>query len=230
MSQRSTRTAAIAVATLLAAAWPAASQAGIVVSSYSMPDGADLHGAYYDNAYSGTRAADGTLSGGTGDLTDGVTSASVVAGYGAWAPYVLWDGISPTIVFDLGESYAISSIVLSFKYYAQAAVYLPSSLGLRFSSDGLNYGGAQLRTLSDAERVPGSDNSDGIYDVLAAPAGGRYVELTLNNGPENRWLALAEVSFDGVPGGAPAEGLPEPGGLALALTALGALAALRRKA
>ncbi len=199
-----------------------AQAAPLVVSSYAMQDGADLHGAYYDNLYNGTRSPSGYLSGGTGDLTDGVTSVSVAAGYGAWTPYVLWDGLSPVITFDLGAVYTFSTITAYFKFYPQAAVYMPGSLGLRFSDDGSNFGATQLRTLTAGERVPGGDNSDGIFELLTSADSGRYVELTLNNGPENRWLALAEVAFDGTPG-ALQHDTPEPGSLALALSALAGL-------
>ncbi len=205
-----------------------ASHANIVVSSYSMIDGANLHGAYYDNAYNGTHGAGGQLSGGTGDLTDGVTSVSVVAGYGAWAPYVMWDGLSPVITFDLGAQIDLSSVTAYFKYYPQAAVYMPGSMGLRFSSDGVSYGASQLRTLLAAERTPGGNDSDGVFQVLTTPASGRFVELTLNNGPENRWLALAELAFDGTPGNA-ATNVPEPGAAALVLLALAGLGLTRRR-
>lgn len=212
----------------LIAGLPMLAQAGIVVSSYSMQDGADLHGAYYDNLYSGARSSSGYLTGGTGDLTDGVTSASVVYGYGAWAPYVMWDGLSPVITFDLGATYTLSTITAHFKYYASAAVFMPGSVDLRFSDDGTNFGATQSRLLSAAERnVAGGDNSDGVFELLTTPGSGRYVQVTLGNGPENRWLALAEVSFDGTPGGTAAS-VPEPGGLGLALTALGALFGLGR--
>lgn len=215
------------IAGALAACLPICAQAGVVVSSYSMPDGADLHGAYFDNAYSGTRSASGMLSGGTGDLTDGVTTVSVAAGYGAWAPYVLWDGLSPVITFDLGASYNLSAITAHFKYYAQAAVFMPGSMDLRFSNDGSNFGATQSRLLSAVERnVAGGDNSDGVFELLTAPGSGRFVEITLNNGPENRWLALAEVSFEGTPGSSGNQ-VPEPGGLSLALSALAALWGLR---
>lgn len=202
-------------------------QAGIVVSSYSMPDGANLHGAYYDNLYNGSQSPAGFLSGGTGDLTDGVLSASVAAGYGAWAPYVMWDGQSPTITFDLGSIHTVSSVKAYFKYYPQAAVYMPGSVNLRFSSDGLNYGSTQLRSLSVSERVPGGNDSNGIFELLTSPGSGRFVELTLNNGPEGRWLALAEVVFDGTPG-VPAS-VPEPGSAGLLLVALAALGWSQRR-
>ncbi len=202
-----------------------AAQAHLTVVSYTMTDGADLHGAYYDNAYNGTRDANRWLSGGTGDLTDGVTSVSVAAGYGAWAPYVLWDGLSPVITFDLGGPFTLSSVTTYFKFYPQAAVYMPGSMSLRYSDDGLNFGAAQLRSLSDVERAPGGNDSDGVFELLSGAAQGRYVELTLNNGPENRWLALAEVQFDGTPGGTALDPnrVPEPASTALVLLALAAL-------
>ena len=204
----------------------ASAHAGIVVASYSMPDGADLHGAYFDNLYNGTSDSNRFLSGGTGDLTDGVLTASVVAGYGAWAPYVLWDGLSPKITFDLGGLYALTDVTAYFKYYPQAAVYIPGSVSLRFSSDGVSFGSAQQRLFDNTERVPGGNDSDGVYQLLVGPATARFVEMTLNNGPENRWLALSEVTFDGATATA-FNGVPEPASGALLFGALIALGLLR---
>lgn len=215
------------LAGLAAAALALNAHASLTPLTYNMVDGAPLHGAYYDNAYNGTSNA-GYLSGGRGDLTDGVTTASVVMGYGAWAPYVLWDGISPVITFDFGSVHTLSSVLTYFKFYASAAVYMPGSMGLRMSDDGVNFGSTQLRTLSDAERT-GSDNTDGVFELLSGPVSGRYLELTLNNGPQNRWLALGEVVFEGTPGGLAQQALPEPGTVSLAALALASLAGLRRK-
>jgi MYXO-CTERM domain-containing protein len=205
----------------------AGADAHIVVTSYSMQDGANLHGAYYDNLYSGSHSPAGYLSGGKGDLTDGVLSASVAAGYGAWAPYVLWDGLSPVISFDLGGTYTLSHVTAYFKYYPQAAVYMPGSVGLRYSDDGVSYGAEQLRSLSLAERSPGANDSDGVFELLTGTGSGRYVEMTLHNGPENRWLALGEVVFEGTPGATTT--VPEPGSAALALVALAGLGWSRRR-
>jgi len=205
----------------------AAQAAPIAVAAYSMPDGAPYYGAYYDNAYNGNHNG-GFLSGGTGDLTNGELTASVAAGYGAWAPYVLWYSQSPVITFDLGAIYTVDGVITYFKYYPQAAVNIPGSVGVRFSSDGINFGPTQLRSLTPTEREPAAGNdADAIYQLLAAPGSGRYVELTLNNGPENAWLALSEVVFDGSLGAAST--VPEPATAALILAALVAMGARGRR-
>lgn len=199
----------------------AASHLGVV--AYSMPDGANLHGAYYDNSYSGTNSG-GFLSGGVGDLTDGVESASVSAGYGAWAPYVLWDGQSPVITFDLGVSSSVSEINTFFKYYPSAAVYIPESIGIRVSSNGTSFTSLNPRTFSETELAPGGNDANGIYQLLSTPATGRYFELTLNNQPNNRWLALSEVTFKGSV--AP---VPEPETYAMLLAGLGLIGAVAKR-
>ncbi|MCX7098817.1 MAG: discoidin domain-containing protein [Methylococcales bacterium] len=191
----------------------------ITVATYSMVDGAP-NNLYYDNTYTGSNNA-GFLSGGKGDLTDGTLTASVALGYDHWAPYVLWDGKSPVITFDLGDEYTLNSVTGYFKFYASAAVYLPSSVGLRFSNDGVNFSFAQLRPFSAAERSSGADDSNGIFELLPTIASARYVELTLNDGPENRWIALSEVTFDGSLGGT--ANVSEPSCYFLTLFALGAL-------
>ena len=199
-------------------------QAGIPVASYTMFDSVPHWNAYHDNLYNGTRHANGLLTGGTGDLTDGVTSQSVAFGYGAWAPYVLWDGASPVITFDLGTRHDLTSVTTYFKFYPSAAVYLPGSMGLRFSDDGVQFGSAQLRSLLPAERSPGGDDSNGVVQVLTAPASARFVELSLNQGAEGRWLALGEVVFQGA-----ASPVPEPHAAWMGLLGLCALLGLRQK-
>ena len=105
---------------------------------------------------------------------------------------------------------------------------MPGWMGLRPSSDGVSFGSSQLRCLVVAERTADGNNDDGVFQVLTAPASGRYVEMTLNNRPENRWLALGEVVFDGTPGNT-TPGLPEPSAAALVVLALAGLGLRRRR-
>lgn len=198
----------------------------ITVQSYSMLDGPALFGAYNDNLYNGTNV-NGFLSGGVGDLTDGVLTALVAAGYGAWAPYVLWQ-ISPTITFDLGSLYDVSNVTSYFKYYPQAGVYIPSSVGLRISNDGINFTTIQSRIFSPAELVPGGNDANGIYQLLPSTVTARYIELTLSN--PSLWIALSEVTFNGTSGSLnPAVAVSEPESYAMMLAGLGLLGANTRR-
>ena len=70
-------------ASLLACATPA--QALVDVISYSGTDGASNAWGYNDGRYSGQRV-DGWLSGGEGDLTDGLKNVMVGYGYANWRP------------------------------------------------------------------------------------------------------------------------------------------------
>ena len=199
----------------------------ITVQSYSMLDGPALFGAYNDNLYNGTNV-NGFLSGGVGDLTDGVLTASVGAGYGAWAPYVLWQ-ISPIITFDLGGLYDVSNLTSYFKYYPQAGVYIPGSIGLRISNDRINFTTIQSRIFSPAELVPGGNDANGIYQLLPSTVTARYIELTLSN-PNAFWLALSEVTFNGTPGSFnPAVAVSEPETYAIMMAGLCLLAANARR-
>ena len=215
----------LVIASLLSLASTAKADNQITPQTYSMFDWSRTNSWswYSDQTYNGAVSGN-LLSGGTGELTDGVKSASVVAGYGAWSPYVLWDGYTPVITFDLGANFAVSGIQAYFKYYPTAAVYIPPSADIRFSNNGVNYGAIQLRTFSVAELAPGGDDASPSYNLLTATGIGRYVEVTLNT--PGRWIALSEVEFYGS-----ATPVPEPETYAMLLAGLGMLgyATRRRK-
>jgi hypothetical protein len=199
-------------------------EASIPVQSYAMYDWSSVNSWdwYSDQTYSGDRNS-GWLSGGTGELTDGFVARGVGAGYSDWSPYVLWDGSSPVITFDLGERYRVDSVVASFLAYPNAAVYIPLSAMLRFSDDGLTFGSLITHVFTAAERALGND-VQASYALLAAPVSGRFVELTLET--PDRWIALSEVTFAGM-----AAPVPEPETYPLMLAGLGLVGfAARRRA
>jgi hypothetical protein len=220
-------TVATAVLVLVASAGLSAAQAAdpsplLAVQSYTGIDGPQGYYGYDDQSYNGSRAG-GWLSGGKGDLTDGVKNTSVAGGYWAWSPYVMWDGASPVLTFDLGSSQLVDSVVAYFNYYPQAAVYIPLAASLRFSGDGVNFGAAQLRNFSDVEQLPGGNDAVPFYELLlGGPGTGRYVELTLTTA--GRWTALSEVELRGV-----TASVPEPQTWALWLAGLGAWGGLVRR-
>jgi hypothetical protein len=201
-----------------------AQAAGLIdPQTYSMYDGPD--GGYADQSYTGSRDRFGWLSGGEGELTDGIKGMHVDSP-DDWIPYVLWDGYPESrqvITFDLGANYTVNEIQASFLYYPGPAVYIPASANIRFSADGVNYGSSMLRTLSAAEQNP-VGAGPASYNLLPSVGSGRYVEVTLTRA--NRWIALSEVEFYGT-----AAPVPEPETWALMLAGLGLVGfATRRRA
>ena len=213
-------------ASVLACATPAQALVApplINVTSYSGTDGGPVgYYGYDDNSYSGQRS-NGLLSGGEGDLTNDVKNVMVGGGYWNWSPYVMWDGASPVLTFDLGARHDVVSIRAYFNFYPGAAVYIPPEAQIRFSNDGVSFGAAQQRLFDAGERNPGGNDSTPSYELLTSAGQGRYVELRLTS--PGRWIALSEVEFSGMP-----SSVPEPGSWALMAAGVAALGArLRRR-
>lgn len=198
----------------------------LVVSSYDMPNGdGQAHSGsfnYWDLNYSGagTTNVDGApLSGGTGDLTDGVVAGDFwfnvenVAGTG---PYVGWRGdvgvSNPLITFNFGTVVAVSSISIHMDNSHAGGVGAPSSILI-----------------------------DGVAQAFTAPAVGTIGTVTIGGlnllGSSHTiqffqdssfvWTFVSEVTFDGrVVGGA----VPEPASWAMMIAGFGAVGiAMRRR-
>jgi len=183
--------------------------------AYSMLNGNSGSFNYWDQIYNGAGCVtcdNAPLSGGTGDLTDGVIAANnwfideAPPGNG---PYVGW-ALDPTITFHWNSSVNVNAVTFHFD-----------------DSDGA--GGVS---------APGSVIVNGSFYAIAEPAGPAPfsftasgvgfsgTDLVVSIQRKNSWVFLSEVTFDIAPA------IPEPETYALMLAGLGvvAMVARRRKA
>lgn len=190
--------------------------ATVVPETYSMQNGETGSFQYWDQSYSGSGNPSGSLSllsGGTGDLTDGIIATGnwnvdeAPAGNG---PYVGWVSINPVISFFFDAVYTFNSITFHFDdANGIGGVRPPSSV----SVNGLN--GAVTDPSSGAPFAFTLDLSGlAPTDTLAA---------TIFRAPGS-WLFLSEVTFD-----AQVSAVPLPAGLPLLAGALFGLGMMRRK-
>jgi hypothetical protein len=217
---RATILSALATATALALSLPAHA-ALVAPTSYDMPngDGQASGGSYnyWDKFYSGagSTTTDGAaLSGGLGDLTDGVVASdfwfNVENGAGA-GPYVGWyDPVThnPVVTFHFAGS--------------------PNITGINIHMDNSHAGGVF---------APGAILVDGVSQAFTAPVAGTigWVGLTgLNLGGATHtiefdqdpslhgWTFVSEIQFSG------GAGAPEPGAWTLLIAGFGAAGAMLR--
>jgi hypothetical protein len=199
----------------------AAHAAPLVVTSYSGPNGnGQASGGsfnYWDLAYNGIGATnvDGApLTGGTGDLTDGVVASDFwfnvenVAGTG---PYVGWYNQrtpNPTILFNFAGAPTVNQIDIHLDNSFVGGVFAPSAIWV-----------------------------DGVAQAFTAPSPGTIGTVSLTGlslvGPSHSiqffqanggWVFVSEISFFG------AAGVPEPASWALMIVGFGlAGGAVRRR-
>lgn len=194
----------------------AAKAAPLTVASYSMPNGdGQAHGGsynYWDRAYSGSGATttDGAaLTGGTGDLTDGVVASdfwfNVENGAGT-GPYVGWYGaagvLNPLITFNFSGPVTVGGISIHLDNSGAGGVYAPQAIKV-----------------------------DGISQIFAAPALGTIGWVTLSGlnftGAShtiefdqlggNTWTFVSEIAFSG------SGAVPEPASWAMMAAGFGAV-------
>lgn len=196
----------IAGALALFSAAGAAQAVTVTPTSYSMPQGGTGSYAYRDDTYSGTISA-GILSGGTGDLTDGVIATD--NWFTTPGRYVGWNGFNPTITWVFDQAYDFASMTFWFDDSNGAGgVRPPASVTVASTGGGATY------TVPDPEPArPFSFTIDlSGYDAMSS--------FTTRLTQRSQWIMLSEVTFD-LQSSLPAVPLP-----ATALLLGGALAGL----
>lgn len=181
----------------------------VTPDSYNMLNGNTGSYQYWDQIYSGagcTICDNSALSGGLGDLTDGVIAAAnwfVTEAPAGNGPYVGWT-IDPTITFHWNTAISLSELTFYLDDANGAGgVSAPRSIDV----DGVNYAVADP-----------SGAAPFAFTVSGLSFTGTDLLVTLHR--NNQWVFLSEVRFNDGTGGR----VPEPGSLALLAVALGALA------
>ncbi len=172
-----------------AAAWSFKTVGMVMPVSYDMLNGETGTYTYYDDTYNGSgnpQQALSPLSGGLGDLTDGVIATQ------NWntanVPWVGWHTVMPTITFHFAEDMRIHTVVLHVDDSNGAGgVYPPSLVRLTMGGQTLQY------TPVDP---PGGQPFALTYSGLNLQ--GNALEVYLGRSGSN-YLMLSEVEFFGGP-------------------------------
>ncbi|MBD3787482.1 MAG: VPLPA-CTERM sorting domain-containing protein [Sphingomonadales bacterium] len=200
----------LAGALALFSAAGAAQAVTVTPVSYSMPQGGTGSYAYRDDSYSGTSSG-GILSGGTGDLTDGVIATQ--NWFTTPGLYVGWLNRAPTITWTFDQAYKFNSMTFWFDDSNGAgAVRPPNAVVLTSAVGGASYG---VPDPASGAPFAFTINLSG-YDAMSSFA--TRIE------PRSQWIMLSEVTFD-----AELPVVPLPASALLLGGALAGLGALRRR-
>jgi hypothetical protein len=190
-----------------------AATAGSVPDSYNMLNGHSGTYTYWDDSYSGrgcTTCNNQSLSGGKGDLTDGIIATDnwfVTEAADGAGPYVGWY-FDQTIRFHWNESTSVDAVTF----------YLDDSNGAGNVSP-------PLRIVVNGKNFPVSDPAGSApFAFTASGIGFTGKDLVVSLFRQNTWIFLSEVEFFG-----PANRVPEPASALLLLIGLAAAAAGARR-
>lgn len=194
-----------------------AGAATIAPTSYDMNNGSRGTFTYYDDKYDGVgdnTATGAELSGGLGDLTDGVIATD------NWnvnpSAYVGWNNFNPTITFHFSEVIDFTSMTL----------YLDDSNGFGGVTPpiAVSVNPQSANAVSASISDPANGAPFAFTLDLSALAPTNMVSVLLSR--RTAWIMLSEVEFSGVSTN-PSE-VPLPAAAWLFLSVLGGAGALRK--
>lgn len=161
--------------------------------SYSMLNGESGSFNYWDEIYSGSgnkTANLAPLSGGLGDLTDGIIANNnwypleQPAGNG---PYVGWSSINPQITFYFGTDVIINQLTIYVDDSNNwGGVMVPGSANISMGGANVNF------SITD----PSTSHPIAVT-FSGLNLTGTYLDLTLNRRYGYKWIMLSEVTFEG---------------------------------
>ena len=200
------------ITTLVILGAASSAYAALTPDSYSMLNGNTGSYNYWDEIYSGAGCVtcdNAVLSGGRGDLTDGIIAADnwfVTEAPAGNGPYVGWT-LDPTITFHWNAPVNVSSVTFHFDdSNGSGGVSAPASVDV----NGINF------PISDpAGSAPFAFVANGLSFT------GNDLSVTIHR--SNAWVFLSEVEFNVTP-------VPEPETYAMLLAGLGLVGfAIRRR-
>ncbi|MCA8929949.1 MAG: PEP-CTERM sorting domain-containing protein [Alphaproteobacteria bacterium] len=182
---------------------------------YDMRNGESGTYTYHDETYtgSGNKAANGAaLSGGVGDLTDGVVATQnwIDAEIAPNGPYVGWFTFDPTITFYFSGTPTINRVVFHFDD--------PNGLGGVMAPAGVTVDGVAQAIADPAGSAPFAVEVTGLNIVASS------FDVGIQRRGSNIWIMLSEVEFFG-----DAVAAPTPGVLPLLAVGAAGLAGLARR-
>lgn len=204
--------------------------APLIPVNYSLPNGQGtcVGGSfdYFDESYSGigsTTTCGAALSGGLGQLTDGITTPNTDwqfdYGDGPAFRWVGWLDINPVIVFDFGFIQNFATIRLFTNNSQSGGVFLWTSTQFEFSDDGITYTPGVTRTPSPAENA---DTTARFIDTAVSGNSGRYVRVSVGDSGGSAWTFLSEIAFDSA-----TADVPEPNSVSIVALGLAGVIAFR---
>lgn len=198
---------------------PAAAQTVVAPVAYDMPNGYGQANSgsfnYWDKAYSGSGSTTtdfDPLSGGLGDLSDGVIASQrwdMVENLEGTGPYVGWAGIDPVIDFHFAQSHTFSQVVV---WHDDADGYGNVATPAAFTVTV----GAASQTFQITDPVGDAPFASTL--VLGAGFTGSSLQLQVHRFDTATMLSEVQISA-----------VPEPASAALLAAGAGLLLALRRR-